>query len=85
MKLLIFIGLKLAEILGVCGCIGILYGLGLVMTYVIGFKPEDTRWGHILAKGFISLGGLFLIFIISLGIYHAIKANWAWATRLSKK
>ena len=85
MKILIFIGLKLAEILGVCGIVGILYGIGCLITCVIGFDPEMNHWAILILKGFISLSLLIGIVFIVYSIYEAIKANWAWAERLRKK
>lgn len=83
-KILIFIGLKIAEILGVCGIVGILYGIGWLLTYQLGIDPDMTG-GWLCFKGFFCLAFLVIIFVIGFGIYCAIKANWAWADRLSKK
>jgi hypothetical protein len=80
-KLLIVIELKLAEILGVCGIVAILYGFGCIMTYVLGIDRAMTNPVVMICKGVIFVGGLFVLF----GIYHAIKANWAWAGRIAKK
>ena len=80
MKIMIFIGLKLAEILSVCG-------IGYFTVNVIGIKPEDcdNNWVNYPLMGVFSLAALLFIFVIYVGIYHAIKANWAWAERLRKK
>lgn len=85
-KILIFTGLKLAEIMGVCGIVGILYGMGWFITNVIGYDPKGSNIAWLIFKGFyLGLIPLFLIFAIGIGIYHVIKANWTWADRISRK
>ncbi|HDY67624.1 MAG TPA: hypothetical protein ENH85_07525 [Candidatus Scalindua sp.] len=82
-KLLICIELKLAEILGVCGIVGILYGFGIIFNPI--FFPYRNTTPSIFFSGFIVIWCMAILFMIGVGIYHAIKANWAWADRLSKK
>ena len=85
--LLICIELKLAEILGVCGIVGILYGFGLCIDSI--FFSRIHEWYIIVLKGLWLLCvigfGFGVGYWIAFGIYHAIKANWAWAERISKK
>ena len=83
-KLLICIELKLAEILGVCGILGIFYGFGILVDPLI-FPGFDPQLGRLWFSGFIGCVIIAVIFLICCGIYHAIKANWQWAERISKK
>jgi hypothetical protein len=82
-KILIFIGLKLAEILGVCGIAATLYGLGMFTDSFLfpGFHISILRT---FFSGFIGLIAIVVIIGICLCIYHAIKANWNWADRIAK-
>ena len=82
-KLLICIELKLAEILGVCGIIGILYLIGYS---VVGLKffSHMNLWYEMIITGLLCLVALFMLFSLCVGIYQVIKANWAWAERISK-
>ncbi|KKM07771.1 hypothetical protein LCGC14_1730530 [marine sediment metagenome] len=82
-KLLIVIELKLAEILGVCVIVGILYGSGLALNSVW-YRGIDTKL-EIFTKGILVYLCISVLYLISFGIYHAIKANWAWAERLKNK
>lgn len=87
-KLLICIELKIAEILGVCGIVGILYLIGY---FVVGLKffSYMNLWYEMIITGLICLIALAILFAILFaicgGIYEVIKANWNWADRLSKK
>ena len=77
-RILIFIGLKIAEILSVCGIIGIMYGIGY---FILNITEKTVVWYEALAIGFmVVLIGAVLYLILS----EAIKANWKWAGRLSK-
>ena len=84
-KLLICIELKLAEILGVCGIVVIMYGMGYFVTRIMGVAAHMDLWYEIIAMGFLPLSMLLGIFMLSIGIYEIIKANWAWAERLKNK
>lgn len=84
-KILIFIGLKLAEALGICGIVGILYGMGYFVTRVMGWATHMDLWYETIVMGVIPLLMLFGIFAVGFLIYEVIKANWAWADRISKK
>ncbi len=87
-KILIFIGLKIAEILGVCGIVGILYGIGLFAIY-LNIPLTHKNWVEIALIGFVCVFGLPAIILLPYGIghiiYDVIKANWAWADRITKK
>ncbi|KKM60013.1 hypothetical protein LCGC14_1546090 [marine sediment metagenome] len=85
MKILIFIGLKLAEILGVCGIVGILYGIGIITDPIIFWDFEETSLVRTLSAGFIGIVIIIGLSLTAFGIYCVIKANWAWAERLRKK
>ncbi len=82
-RLLICIELKLAEILGVCVILGIFYLIGYS---VVGLKffSHMNLWYEMIISGLMCFLVLFLLFLIWIGIYSAIKANWAWAERISK-
>ena len=88
-KILIFIGLKIAEIIGVCLVPVIIYSTGLFMTYRIGWHADRLDILDIAFKGFAVYAGGFIMFLVSIGAYkgikHAIKANWDWADRIARK
>ena len=86
-KLLIVIELKLAEILGVCGIVGILYGIDLFLTPTV--FPMTKEWYWLITKGigYLATGvvGFSIGYGMSFIIHQLIVANWAWAERLKKK
>ena len=84
-RILIFVGLKIAEILGICGIVGILYGIGYFNVRVMGWFDDMELWFELVLVGVLVLAILFLIFMLGTGIYCAIMANWEWASKLSKK
>ncbi len=84
-KLLIVIELKLAEILGVCAIPTILYGMGIIVDPIIFWEFRETSLIRTVFSGYIGCLVIALFVLLCFGIYHAIKANWAWASRLSKK
>ena len=83
-KLLICIELKLAEILGVCGIVGIICGIEAILVYLKVFHNVD-KFNDWVGCWFLTLIVMGFTFAIGCGIYHAIKANWAWAERLKNK
>ena len=76
MKVLVFIGLKIAEIIGMAVAVGLLYGIGWVMQRVPGWGDmEVSVWLNaavsLICLGFILIGvWCFICFI---------KQNWKWA------
>lgn len=84
-KILIFIGLKIMEILGVCGITAIAYGIGCFSTRVLGFATHMDLWYEIVIMGFVCLFILFAGFLICMGIWQALKANWKWADKIVNK
>ncbi len=82
-KILIFIGLKIAEILGGVGIMATVYGLGLGLNHII--YPKQDTWFQIVLKGVIALCAITIANLIGIGIYYGIKANWNWADRITNK
>lgn len=82
-KILIFIGLKIVEILALCVGVGILYGLGIFVDPII-FPNFYISTMRIFFAGFVGICIIAVIFLIALAIYYAIKANWDWADSISK-
>lgn len=78
--ILIFIGLKLLEILGICGIIVIAYYIGQYYLY-LGLADDGAPF----MPAFLGLVSMFVSFVIGMGIYAGIIANWEWASKLSRK
>lgn len=82
-RISIFIGLKIVEILGVCGIVGIFYCLHLGLASISTSKIFIYSIAGIVGGGIVALFFLSL-YAIGTGIALAIKANWRWAGRLTK-
>lgn len=83
-RVLTFIGLKVAEILGV---VFIPWGIGLILRNWVWFETimhfEDTHPWLIGIVGLIMgvmLPGLFIAWLVILVVH-----NWEWATKLTTK
>lgn len=70
-RILIFIGLKIVEILGACGIIAIAYYIGQYYLY-LGLDSDGSDSIRAVILGFASL---FVCFAIGIGIYAVLKAN----------
>ncbi len=75
-RILLFIGLKIAEIAGV-----------VFMPYFIGLRVV-TKWPGVWTDcpawivGFLTL---FILFVACIGICGFIEANWNWAGKILKR
>ncbi len=78
-RILIFIGLKIVEILGVCGIVGIAYYIGQYYLY-LGLEEGE----ELFLPTFLGLASMVVSLVIGMGIYAGIKANWSWAGGLTK-
>jgi hypothetical protein len=79
--ILIFIGLKIVEIIGA--------GLILLSPFALGYYPamwwgESTTFVEIYLWGFAVIMSIFLGFVAILGICLWIKWNWRKAKKLSR-
>ena len=77
--IIIFIGLKILEIVAMTAIIAVLYFIGFCL---IGKEDDDLtgiKFMRVLA-GFVLVGGCALFACL---IYLAVIANWEWALRLS--
>ena len=63
---------------------GILYGIGIFADKLL-FPDFPDQFGRIYFSGFVGLAIMAICFLIGYGIYCAIKENWEWADKLSKK
>ena len=79
MKALVFIGLKIAEVLGFGVVVGLFYGLGLIMREIPSYTEVDYPvWLHAIeGLGWI----LCSLFVIAVGVLLIIK-NLEWADNL---
>ncbi len=87
MRVLIFIGLKITEILAICAIIVLSYSLGLMYSYFGILPPINTLTDQILAC-FLGIAVTAIAILIpvglALGIYNGIKKNWEWAGNIAK-
>ena len=84
MKVILYcIGLKIAEIVAICGILYVAYLIGGFITYLSGMSValEPIWLGHTL----IGIIILFISIAISVGIYNGIRLNWKWAEKLAGK
>lgn len=87
-KILIFIGLKVAEVLGFCGCVGILYGIGSFAIYMGLHFDDETKyagWAYPILVGVILGTGVLALFAIGIPVHHFVKTNWNWADRINRR
>ena len=73
MKALVFIGLKIAEIMGIAVAVGLLYGIGWVMQRVPGWGGMEVSVWLNAVVGLICLG------FILICVWCFIKQNLKWA------
>ncbi len=96
MKVLIFIGLKIAEIGAVFLFFYGGYHLALFYERVWHIFPSLTderyawsKWGDVIfasvSAPVVSIGVIVAVTLICLGIYHGIKANWEWAEKIKRR
>jgi hypothetical protein len=93
--ILIFIGLKLTEIMAVCGVIAITYFIGYFvdpwLTKILykdiypDIRPYERYHSLCFLVGLFVYCFLIVIGIAGYGICAGVKANWNWAKRISKK
>ncbi len=85
-RIIIFIGLKIGEVVGVVGVYYLLCLLFTIIEAVVFPESEATAFW---------LGGLFLVAIVASilvwvsilfwGVYKIIEANWTLSKKLSKR
>lgn len=85
-RILIFIGLKAAEIGGI---IVLCFGLRRLARFIycnIFDYSSSMDWSDYLMCGFIiPLCALFLIAIIGAVIFIVLSSNWEWADKISRR
>ncbi|KKM67017.1 hypothetical protein LCGC14_1475330 [marine sediment metagenome] len=78
-RILVFLGLKVAEIGGV-------FGIFIVSSYLFRlFNPEENYWAAgILGMliGFIAISACIFTIVFS---WEGIKKNWQWSKRITDK
>lgn len=78
-RILIFIGLKIAEILGIAGIFFVPYGTGMLWIYIGSPFPKQITHFDRFMTGFIFYIGLLVLFGIGWLTWYWIKRNWKWA------
>ena len=86
--ILIFIGLKLSELILACMGYILLYAMGfLILFWIEGEDPRLHKLNDFLAIpsfGFLGILAILVCWELGVGIYHLIKWNWQKAKELSK-
>ena len=85
---IIFIGLKLAEIAGVVVVVYGTYWIGKGMkSLVSNFFPHiyADGWSLLVVTGIMCIWLIVVLVLIAYGLYLLIRANWRKAKELSKK
>ena len=88
-KVLIFIGLKIAEIIGTLILIFAISKFGL---WFDGITDSNIENPHLFLRYFFGFWvglmtlvvGLIVLLGIGYGLYYVVKTNWKWADKLSK-
>ena len=86
MRVLIFVGLKLAEIAGVAAIIATLYQVGHFMSQKSEFVRDAwcgqaNGFDYVLI-GFIFAGGAFVVGFVGVAL---VISNWQWAEKLASR
>lgn len=82
-KVLIFIGLKIAELVGLV--IG--FSLFCCWMYLVTISLDNLKAGVVKVNNIVILSftGLFVLVVIVMGLIIVIRKNWELADKLSKK
>ena len=87
-RVLVFMGLKVIELMGAAFIYGMLFGVGFLMNEW--FLHEEIKcWFDVYVGypvfGFIPFIFLLLVGLVGYGLYELIKHNWDKAGRIIKK
>lgn len=84
-RILVFIGLKIAEVTGLFGIFaGLSYGHRFLSTRLIWLEPFAGFWvnGFVGSMLLVAVCGILLVTIC--GSIEIVRANWRWAKRILK-
>lgn len=80
-KALIFVGLKITEVIGVVVVYSLLCIVGQGVQRLLGFSDRDPFW----ACGFFMCLVIAVLIVVIFMAYLIIKANWGWTKKIEKK